>query len=129
MDWGFIVAVMCTGLVVVFVVLIFLVLFVQAFGAIVSRIVNKIQQGRQKKKDESKAVVTAPKNKVQKAEVQPATPMVQNGIPNEVVAAISAAVAMLSEPGRQYAVRSVKRTRQARPAWGVAGITENTRPF
>ena len=50
------------------------------------------------------------------------------GIPGEVVAAISAAVASMMG-GKPFAVRSIKRKKQTRPAWGAAGIVENTRPF
>ena len=53
---------------------------------------------------------------------------------DEVIAVISAAVAMMAaSDGKSYAVKSIKRTanqnRQAGSAWSAAGKRENTRPF
>lgn len=58
--------------------------------------------------------------------------IIDDGIGDDVVAAITAAIAvMMSSEGnaRPFAVRSVKRARELRPAWNAAGISENTRPF
>ena len=55
---------------------------------------------------------------------------VEDGISEEVVAAIAAAVAvMMSSDGKAYQLRSIKRTGKNRPAWSIAGIQDNTRPF
>ena len=74
----------------------------------------------------------APKTEAKPAAPAPKAPApVANataGIPGEVVAAISAAVASMMG-GKPFAVRSIKRKKQTRPAWGAAGIVENTRPF
>ena len=52
------------------------------------------------------------------------------GISNEVLAVIAAAVASMgSAAGVRYAVRSVRREETARPAWRSAGVYENSRPF
>ena len=54
----------------------------------------------------------------------------EDGISGDVVAAISAAVAvMMSAEGKSYRIRSVKRVKESRPAWSAAGVQENTRPF
>lgn len=56
-------------------------------------------------------------------------PAVQDGIPEEVVAAIAAAVACMAPEGKKYALRSVSRVSQGRPVWAAAGLAESTRPF
>lgn len=54
---------------------------------------------------------------------------VQNGIPEEVVAAIAAAVYTLYG-STGHTITSIKRSeRPARSAWATAGLLENTRPF
>ena len=54
------------------------------------------------------------------------------GLNDDVVAAIMAAVsAVLAEEGdgKSYVVKSIKRVRKNRFAWGKAAAVENTRPF
>lgn len=59
----------------------------------------------------------------------PKAPVVEAGIPGEVVAAIAAAVACM-DGGERYTLRSVKRTRvSGRSAWGQAGVVAYTEPF
>ena len=52
---------------------------------------------------------------------------VEQGIPGEVVAAISAAVACME--GGRYSLRSVARQRKGRSAWGDAAVASYTQPF
>ena len=52
-----------------------------------------------------------------------------DGISEEVVAVIAAAVAAMTPEGKRYAVRSVSRARGDRPVWAAAGVAESTRPF
>ena len=53
---------------------------------------------------------------------------VNDSIPGEVIAAISAAVyCMFGEGARVMSVRRQQRT--GRSAWSMAGLLENTRPF
>ena len=52
---------------------------------------------------------------------------VEQGIPGEVVAAISAAVACME--GGRYSLRSVARQRKGRSAWGDAAVAAYTQPF
>lgn len=65
------------------------------------------------------------------AMAQPAAsqPYIQPGIPGEVVAAISAAVASLE--GGPYVVHSVsvRHSASGRGPWGQAGVTQLTHPF
>ncbi len=59
-----------------------------------------------------------------------AVPVVEDGIPEEVVAVIAAAVAAMSDGNTQYTVRRIRAARTAsRPVWAAAGIAENTQPF
>lgn len=56
----------------------------------------------------------------------------RDGISEETVAAISAAVyAYMSEtePGALYRIAGISRTAGVRPVWGFAGMQQNTRPF
>ena len=72
-----------------------------------------------KKKVEETPVAAAPV-----AAQQPA------GIPGEVIAALSAAVAMMMGEGAR--IRSVRRVGNAagtRSAWSMAGLLDNTRAF
>lgn len=58
--------------------------------------------------------------------------VVQNGIDDQTIAAISAAVAMMMDeqaPGVQYAITGIERSMNSRPVWGFAGMLRNTRPF
>ncbi|MBQ9964617.1 MAG: OadG family protein [Clostridia bacterium] len=60
----------------------------------------------------------------------PAAPVVEDGVPEEVVAVIAAAVAAMSDGNTRYAVRRIRAARTAtRPVWAAAGIAENTQPF
>ncbi len=60
-----------------------------------------------------------------------AAPIVEDGVPEEVVAVIAAAVAAMSDGTTRYAVRriSAARSQGVRPVWAAAGIAENTQPF
>lgn len=59
------------------------------------------------------------------------TPVVEPGVPDEVVAVIAAALAAMSEDdGKHYTVRRIRPVRVGkRKAWASAGIADNTRPF
>ena len=63
---------------------------------------------------------------------QPApAPIVEDGVPEEVVAVIAAAIAAMSDGTTRYAVRRISpaRSQGARPVWAAAGIADNTQPF
>ena len=61
------------------------------------------------------------------ASAKVANTAVQSGIPGDVIAAISAAIAMMMG-GRVFKVKSIRRA-DSRSAWASAGIAENTRSF
>ena len=121
------------GFVVVFIGLILLVTIFSIMGLIFNAISKSSAKKSEKKKakvekknSEKKAVITEKKEE----SVAPA-PVVEDGISDEVVAVIAAAIASMSDGETRYAVRSIKKTRNigGRPAWAMAGIRENTSSF
>ena len=54
---------------------------------------------------------------------------VQDGITDEVVAVISAAVATMYGSSGKAKIKSIKKSNSGRSAWANAGILDNTRPF
>lgn len=128
-EWGFSLSVVITGLVVVFVVLLLLVGFCILTGKIFTALDSK-----KKSKAELEIIggsdgPTAIPYTSEETAPPEAEPEVEEGISAETVAAISAAISViLSEEGNNqpFAVKSIKRTREARPAWKTAGIQENT---
>ena len=116
-DWGFTMAVVLTGLVVVFAALVLLVFVIWLFGKIMTTVGASGSKAEKKKN------------------AKPAVPVVEvasDGLTDEVVAAIMAAVsAGLAEEGdeKPYVIKSIKRVRKNRFAWGKAAAVENTRPF
>lgn len=118
MNSEFIMSVVFTGLTVVFIGLLLLVFFVWLFGKFFT-------------KKPSLKKVSKPTEKIQVQTSQPSAPKVENGISDEVVAVISAAIAaMSSEDGKTFAIRSIKSTKSTgRSAWATAGVVNNTRPF
>ena len=127
-PWTKVWAVVITGLVVVFLALVLLIVFVQIFGKIFSGIANKEKKGS--KPDVIPVPqVTVPEN-VTRSVPEPEI----SGDDDEIIAVISAAVAMMAaRDGKKYAVRSINRTenrrRSAGSVWGAAGQRENTLPF
>ena len=118
--------ILITGFVVVFAVLILLILLITLYG----NIVTKAEKAMSDKKAEKE--VTVKTEKAVLAPVQAATPVSApvpaNGIPDEVIAVIAAAVDAMYGEGT-VKVKSIKRVPQSRPVWSTAGIMENTRPF
>ncbi len=64
-------------------------------------------------------------------ETPPSVSPVVDGIPDEVVAVIAAAVAAMSDGTTQYAIRRIRpaSARATRSVWAAAGLADNTRPF
>ncbi len=115
--------VLLTGLVIVFVVLVFLTYIIKGYGTVIS----KIQAGGSPKKDIGTAEA-APARSVNIGSSKTAVPA-EAGIPEEVIAAISAAVYM-TYGASAGTITSIRRASQpARSAWAMAGLLDNTRPF
>ena len=109
------------GMLVVFVALILLIVIIGLFG-------NVASIGTKKPKDKSAKKADKPAAPAAAAPVAAAPAMSTAGVPDEIIAVIAAAVASL-EDGHAYAIRSVRRSQEGRPAWSMAGLMENTRPF
>ena len=109
--------VLLIGMVVVFAVLIILTFVFWLFGKVVGS-------------NHENASVVAPKPPVTKPVAKAPVPQT-DGVPDEVVAVIAAAIAAMSDGTTQYAIRRIRpvATGNARPVWAAAGIAENTRPF
>ena len=127
-PWTKVWAVVITGLVVVFLALVLLIFFVQVFGKIFSGIANK------EKKTSKPDVIPVPQVTVPENVTRSVPEPVAAEDDDEVIAVISAAVAMMAaRDGKKYAVRSINRTenrrRSAGSVWGAAGQRENTLPF
>ena len=101
MDWGSIIAVVITGLIVVFAALIGLVIILYITGAVVPRITGS------KKKQPDVAAQSAPAAAPKAAAPAKAAEFVP---PGKTVAAISAAVSVSLEGQGSYAIKSIKRS-------------------
>lgn len=126
-DWGFSVAVVITGLVVVFVLLFLLVAICTLMGKIFTAKANKAKAAAAAA---TKAAAPAP-TPAPTAAPAPVVEMVYDGVGDDEVAAISAAIAVImSDSGNQpFVIKSIKKAKEARPAWRTAGIANNTQPF
>lgn len=115
--------VVLTGFVVVFAVLILLIFIIKIYGGIVT----KAQQTGKKKKKlvEEQTAVSVPARPVASA----SAPAVQDGVSEEVVAVISAAVATMYGSPEKARIKSIKKSGGGRSAWANAGLLDNTRPF
>lgn len=113
-----------TGFVVVFAVLVLLIIIISIYGKIVYTAQNKTKE---KKKVEVKPVP------VKDNTVAPVKPKAApaNGISDEIVAVIAAAVDSTFGVGKAK-ITGIKKSRNAgggRSAWGQAGVMNNTKPF
>lgn len=121
-------SVLCVGFAVVFIALIAMVLFFSLLGMVMQAIEKasrKNATAKSKKSEESAKAKSAAVVEQTKPEI-----VVEDGVSDEVIAVISAAVAAMSDGDKRYALRSVKKSRQGgRPIWAMAGIRENTSSF
>lgn len=113
------------GLTVVFAVLILLTFIFWLFGKVLS---GSRKEAAAKETPAPAPVIPAP------APAPIPAPAVQDGVSDEVVAVIAAAVASLAPEGTTYTLRNVRRVpreqgRHGRPVWAAAGLADNTRPF
>lgn len=121
-----------TSLVLVFGLLVALCLIITLEGKIFDSVRTK-QCAKAMKELRSGPLSAPPVRPAPAAAPAPAAPApaVEEGIPAEVVAAISAAVFCME--GGNVVVRGIRRLPQAgtsrRGAWGDAGVMQSTRPF
>ena len=129
-NWGGVdtAALVGSGLLVVFSALVVIIAFIWVMGKVMRAAENK------KKFAEKPAAPKAPAAPAPavKAPVAAAPVEETDGISDEVVAAISAAISavMLAQGNtKPFAIRSIKRVKESRNAWNAAGVADNTRPF
>ena len=115
MEWGFIISVMLTGLIVVFVALVILIVIISIFGAVSSRALK--EKNNDAKEEEANVPITI---------------KASEDADSEIVAVISAAVTALRESEGSmvpFKIKSVKQSGNNRPVWSAAGLYDNTKPF
>ncbi len=118
-------SVVITGIVVVFIGLVLLVAFVSLYGKIFSSINNKKAE-----KLKAAEIALQKENEVVKDTSVTIVPEIEDGIDEEVVAVIMAAIsAMSSETGKKVALKSIKTAKPQRTAWAAAGLNDYTRSF
>lgn len=135
-TWDNTLSVVLTGLVVVFAALVILIFLVWLMGKIFIAIGNKKNKEQEQQKQDARrqaqqAMADQAKADQVKTE-QAGTGQIEEGIPPEVVAAISAAVAVVMEesaPGAAYTIQRVQRAGVGRSAWGNAGLAAQLSPF
>ncbi|MCM1380784.1 MAG: OadG family protein [Muribaculaceae bacterium] len=120
MELSYVFAVVITGLVVVFLGLVLLIAFITAIGAVFKKIDAKKKAAGEAKPADTPKAAPAP------------VPAVSGTDDGEVIAVISAAVAMMSAAdGKAYRVKSVRAAKNGSldNAWAAAALRESTLPF
>ena len=131
LDWGTTFSVVLVGLVVVFAALLILILFVWLMGKIFQTINSRKAKAQEQKEQDAHRQAQQAMESQAKAE-QTEVKQVEDGISPEVVAAISAAVAVVMEetaPGVSYTISRLQRAGTGRSAWGNAGLAAQLSPF
>lgn len=116
--------VILTGFVVVFAVLILLIIIIKVYSSIVSGAQNRSK----KKKEKTDKSAEAPQA-VTPAPATVAPVQKTDGVSDEVIAVISAAVASMYGSPEKARIKSIKKSAGGRSAWANAGVIDNTRPF
>ena len=111
--------VVIVGFGLVFMILLILVLVLNLEG--------RIFAGIDKRKKQKAAAVAAAAEVITAPAPAPAAPVIEDGIPPEVVAAIAAAIAAMD--GGKYTLRSLTRKKDGRSPWNVAATVSYTQPF
>lgn len=125
MNFEYVASVVITGITVVFIALILLVIILSLFG-----LVSKLKTKSANKKAEGKKADKADDTASVKIQEVSTAPAVEDGIEEEIVAVISAAIAEMSaKSGKKLALKSIKAAKPQRTAWAAAGLIDNTRPF
>lgn len=128
MNVSFVSAVVITGFTVTFAGLLLLIVFLYVMGAI-------FKKKNAPKSNGGASADQSAKPKITKAVMTSggaAAAINRSGIPEEVVAAISAAIAMIGEStGKKLKIRSISASERNSKtnAWARAGRIDNTRPF
>ncbi|WP_312645215.1 OadG family protein [Hydrogenoanaerobacterium sp.] len=123
MDYTLAGTVVLSGMSIVFVVLILLTLIVMAFGKIMDSTANSPKNNNKQAPPAVKEAAPTPAPKAAPMQI------VEDGISDEVVAVISASIAAMMGESKSFVIKSVKRAKDARPVWSMAGMQQNTNPF
>lgn len=124
MTSSYVAAVVVTGLVVVFSCLIILVLFLYLMGAVFNKSKKSNTDGGLGSGTKNVSAAKVELTKMSVAAIEPV------GINEEIVAAISAAIAMIgASSGKKLLVKSISKSGAKRNPWAQAGKIDNTRPF
>lgn len=123
--------ILLTGFIVVFLVLILLIGLIKLYGTIVTKLLE-VSEAKKAEKEQALSNSTKETEDTTKltpvASSQVSATQDNNGIPEEIIAVIAAAVDAMYGQGA-VKVKSIKKVPQSRPVWGTAGIMDNTRPF
>ena len=111
--------VVLTGFVVVFAVLLSLILIIKIYSLIITKATQSGQSNKKVNKISNENPSPVPTIPIQE----------QDGVSEEVVAVISAAVATMYGPQTKTRIKSIKKSNTGRNAWANVGVIENTRPF
>ena len=117
--------VVLTGFVVVFSVLLLLILIIKIYSTIVVKVTQSGQKTKKIKNNDTSNKVSVEKP----LQISEKNNQEQDGISEEVIAVISAAVATMYGPQTKTRIKSIKKSNSGRNAWANAGVLENTRPF
>lgn len=109
------------GMSLVFLVLILLTYIIALQGKLFDAL------NARKQKAAAEAAVKSQPQPPQLQEPMEAPPFVEEGISEEIVAVIAAAVAAAS--GGKYTLRAVKRAGGGQGSWSAAGVKSSTEPF
>ena len=121
--------VILTGFVVVFSMLFLLILIIKLYGAIVSSAQRAADQRAKRKERVKERITDGSGVHIIKRPAYVTAPTIEEGIPEEVVAVIAAAVAAYDSTGSKVRIKSIKKANGGRSAWANAGVLDNTRPF
>ncbi len=116
-----------TGFTIVFSVLIFLIFIIWLYGFIITRAQGKAVE-KKNEKQKVKVEREPDKKPLLPVENKPAVKTQSDGLSDEVVAVISAAVYSMYGSKDKVRIKSIKKS-ASRSAWSNAGILNNTRPF
>lgn len=123
--------VILTGFVVVFSMLLLLIIIIKLYSAVIAG-AQRMADKRGKKKELILEPVSAENGvHIIKKPAYVTAPTVEEGIPEEVVAVIAAAVTAYTDPDKktETRIKSIKKANGGRSAWANAGVLDNTRPF
>jgi sodium pump decarboxylase gamma subunit len=115
-----------TGFTIVFAVLLFLIFIIWAYGKIITTALSKAEARKASKLEKEKASAKA--EPVVESKPAQSIPATTNGVSDEVVAVISAAVYSMYGSTDKVKIKSIKKSSD-RSAWANAGVINNTRPF